>query len=84
MASAATVPTRRRLPVLSCNANPQHMAPVLLQRDTDGLFVCAPCVPDSTWKMYPGAKERELHAYETAHKRAELARQNFGKEAAHA
>ena len=70
----------KRREMLPCEANPKHLAHPLFQRDTDGLMVCVPCVPDSTWELYPGSKEREIRAYETAHKRAAIARQNFGKE----
>jgi hypothetical protein len=67
--------------MLKCNANAEHEAPVLIQRGSDGLFVCAPCVDNETWGDYPGAQEREIRAYNTAQKRAERARQQFGKEA---
>lgn len=63
---------------LTCEANESHYAKQLHQRDTDGLFVCAPCVPDSTWKKYPGSKQRALAEHRTSLKRAAQARANFG------
>ena len=67
---------------LICEANTAHRTPALYQRDTDGLFVCPPCVPESTWKNYPGAKGNAVQVHERFIRRSEQARQNFGKEVA--
>jgi hypothetical protein len=59
----------------------KHYAPVLFQRDTDGLFVCAPCVPPSTWSLYPKPREQRLLALrrlELARQRSTQAKKNFG------
>lgn len=44
-------------------------------RDTDGKFVCVPCTPDSTWRMYPGSKKRAM----VRERRVKQARKNFGR-----
>lgn len=69
----------KKIESLPCEACGTDAAP-LYQRDTDGLFVCVPCVPQSTWNNYPGARERA----DLRDRRAQQARANFGREKAEA
>ncbi len=54
-------------------------APVLFQRCTDGKFVCARCVPDSSWREYlyaRAAKAEAIKELDLFRRRGALARKN--------